>query len=73
MIQKKTFPALLALAACGVFASSAQAATIQITEWMYQGAAEKGEFIEFTNMGASAIDMTGWSFDDDSRNAGTVR
>lgn len=45
-------------------------ADIRITEWMYDGTG--GEFIEFTNVGAVAIDMTGWSFDDDSRVAGTV-
>lgn len=45
-------------------------ATIRITEWMYSGV--DGEFIEFTNVGMSDIDMTGWSFDDDSRLAGTV-
>jgi predicted extracellular nuclease len=52
------------------FVSVAQA-EIRITEWMYssQGA---GEFIEFTNVGDTAIDMSGWSFDDDSRVAGTV-
>ena len=56
-------------------ASSSQAA-MRITEWMYQGATtvdpedplnEAGEFIEFTNVGAAAIDMTGWTYDDDSR------
>ncbi len=38
---------------------------MRITEYMYNGA--DGEFIEFTNVGASAIDMAGWSFDDSSR------
>jgi hypothetical protein len=42
---------------------------IEITEYLYSGA--DGEFIEFTNVGGSAIDMTGWSFDDDSRTPGT--
>ncbi len=37
---------------------------MRITEWMYSGAS--GEFIEFTNMGTSPVDMTGWSFDDDN-------
>jgi predicted extracellular nuclease len=40
-------------------------AEVRITEWMYQGGS--GEFIEFTNLGSSAIDFTGWSYDDDSR------
>lgn len=36
---------------------------MRITEWMYSGAS--GEFIEFTNLSAEPIDMTGWSMDDD--------
>lgn len=40
-------------------------AGMYITEWMYSGA--NGEFVEFTNLGAVPIDMTGWSYDDDSQ------
>lgn len=36
---------------------------MRISEWMYSG--DSGEFIEFTNMSESPVDMTGWSFDDD--------
>lgn len=43
---------------------------MRITEWMYSGT--DGEYVEFTNVGPTAIDMTSWSFDDDSRTAGTV-
>jgi Lamin Tail Domain len=35
---------------------------IRITEWMYKGA--NAEFFELTNVGASPVDLTGWSFDD---------
>ncbi len=54
--------------------ASAAQAQMRITEWMYNGAASGsvGEFVEFTNVGSSSINMTGWSFDDDSRNPGTV-
>ncbi len=54
-------------------ASSAGAA-MRITEWMYNGMAtgSVGEFVELTNVGAAPIDMTGWSFDDDSNLPGTV-
>ena len=47
---------------------------IEITEWMYNGAATDafGEYVEFTNTGTTAVDMTGWSYDDSSRIAGTV-
>lgn len=64
-----------------VFAATALAAAafaplasaqVYITEWMYSGNGETGEYIEFTNLGATAVDFTGWSYDDDSRNAGTV-
>jgi uncharacterized protein len=45
-------------------------AAIEITEWMYQGA--NGEFVEFTNTGSTAVDMTGWSYSDNHRTAGDV-
>ena len=41
-----------------------------ISEFMYSG--NGGEFVEFTNVGNVAIDMTGWSFDDDSRIPGVL-
>ena len=57
-----------AIIAATVLAAGSASAQIQITEWAYS--AEGGEFVEFTNTGAVAIDMTGWSFDDDSATAG---
>src|SRR5690606_27411600 len=49
-------------------------ATIRITEFMYQGSAEPpseaGEFVELTNLGTDAVDFSGWSYDDDSREPG---
>ena len=60
--------AALAAAAFAPLAS----AQVYITEWMYNGNGATGEYIEFTNLGATAVDFSGWSFDDDSRNAGTV-
>lgn len=38
---------------------------IRITEWMYSGTGS--EFVEFTNVGSTPVDMTGWSYDDNSR------
>ena len=64
----------IALCIITLFAATAQA-QMRITEWMYNGKLDGnslGEFVEFTNVGSSAIDMTGWSFDDDSRTAGTA-
>jgi len=52
-----------------IILSSVAFANMQITEWMYSGGG--GEFVEFTNVGSEPVDMTGWSFDDDHRIAGT--
>lgn len=61
------------LAAIGLCLSGAAAhADVQITEWMYNGAGATGEYIEFTNLGTSTVDFTGWSFDDASRTPGSV-
>jgi hypothetical protein len=49
-------------------ASAATGGVIRITEWMYQG--NGGEYIELTNVGDAPVDMTGWSYDDDSRIVG---
>jgi predicted extracellular nuclease len=59
-----------ALLAATLVVSGAANASIQITEWMYSGYGP--EFIEFTNVGPTPIDLTGWSYDDDSRIPGTV-
>lgn len=53
------------LAAALAAAAPAFAADVQITEWMYKG--NGPEYIEFTNMGSAAVDLSGWSYDDDSR------
>lgn len=67
-MKNKPFSKLLVAAALSAGLVNAASANVHITEWMYNG----DEFIEFTNMGGSAVDFTGWSFDDDSRNPGTV-
>jgi len=41
-----------------------------ITEYMYAGPG--GEFVEFTNLSDSAVDMTGWSYDDNHFGGGAV-
>lgn len=43
---------------------------MRITEFMYGGT--NGEFIEFTNVGSAAIDMTNWSFSDNGETPGDV-
>lgn len=64
--------ASLFAAAPALALATAPAPNIQITEWMYNGNGKTGEYIEFTNMGAVAVDFTGWSFDDNSRTPGSV-
>lgn len=66
--QKFSVRRTLLMLAALVFIGSAAKAQIRITEYMYSGA--NGEFVEFTNVGATAIDMTGWSFDDATRHVG---
>lgn len=58
--------------AIGLVALLASAAfgDMVISEWMYSGT--DGEYIEFTNNGSESVDMTGWSYDDDSQTPGTV-
>jgi len=43
--------------------------SIQITEYLYSG--NNGEFVELTNIGLAPIDFAGWSFDDNTRTAGS--
>ncbi|HVH34787.1 MAG TPA: CotH kinase family protein [Tahibacter sp.] len=50
------------------FTSAAGTNGLRITEWMYAGVS--GEFIELTNLSGAAIDLTGWSLDDDHATAG---
>lgn len=62
---------LSCIAALLVALSAAQAnAGIVITEWAYSAA--NGEYIELTNTGAAAVDLTGWSYDDDSGVVGST-
>jgi hypothetical protein len=42
---------------------------VKITEYMYSGS--DGEFLELTNVTSAAIDLTGWSLDDESATPGT--
>lgn len=56
------------LAALAMSSATFAAGQIVITEWMYSGA--DGEFVELTNIGDMAIDLTGWSYDDDSQTPG---
>lgn len=62
---------MIKLTTIALFAAAGAAnAGMRITEYMYQGNGD--EFVEFTNLSGAAIDMTGWSFDDDSRIPGVL-
>jgi predicted extracellular nuclease len=67
------FPAVAATLLFVVGINNSYAA-MRITEWMYNGlaAGSIGEFVELTNVGNAPVDMSGWSFDDDSRAPGTI-
>jgi hypothetical protein len=56
---------ILLVSVLGAFSVSAQ---MRITEYQYNGS----EFVEFTNVGATNIDMTGWSYSDAARSPGDV-
>ena len=61
---------MVAVTAMWFGVATAAQGQIRITEYMYSG--NGAEFVEFTNTGASQVDMAGWSFDDSSRVPGTV-
>ena len=67
--QILSFGACVAL----MLAHSSAWGAVRITEFMYNStSASTGEFVEFTNLGSSAVDFTGWSFDDSSRTPGST-
>ncbi|HSB96090.1 MAG TPA: lamin tail domain-containing protein [Spongiibacteraceae bacterium] len=72
--SKSLAAAIIAATFFGPLLSSAEAATanVRITEWMYKNEGSPGEFIEFTNLGSVAVDLTGWSYADSSAKAGDV-
>ncbi len=55
---------ILAVLAGSLFCPAIGQAQMRITEYMYSGNGAANEFIEFTNVGATPIDLTGWSYDD---------
>ena len=70
MIRKTFIHAMLGASAILAASGAALADTvpdIRITEFMYKGEGSPGEFVEFTNLGTTAVDMTGWSEDDSTR------
>ncbi len=70
MIRSFTKTWLAAATLLVIITGSKAGAQMRITEFMYQGA--NGEFVEFTNIGNTAINMNGWSYSDDARTEGLV-
>lgn len=68
MRTPKLLTRLLSAALLSAGLMSTAQAQVRITEWMYSG--NGGEFIEFTNLGSTSVDFTGWSYDDDSATPG---
>jgi uncharacterized protein len=81
MIEPSLIPALLCVGAIASVASPAHAATfipnnpsladVRITEFMYKNENSPGEFVQFTNLGTTAVNMNGWSEDDATDKVGT--
>ncbi len=63
---------LSALVVLGATAPAFAQGQMVITELTYQSQTGGIEFVEFTNIGNAPVDMTGWSYDDDSFTAGTI-
>lgn len=59
-----------AILAATVIAAGSASGQMRITEWAYS--ADGGEYVEFTNVGGAAIDMSGWSYDDSSQLPGEL-
>jgi predicted extracellular nuclease len=72
-MMKKSLVYLLvgssALVAAAGTATASSIPDIRITEYMYNPVNSPGEFVEFTNLGTTAVDMTGWSEDDSTEQA----
>jgi len=60
-MKRQIFALAAALATGAAFAADG----VVITEWMYQG--RVFEFVEFNNVGTTAVNFSSWSYDDDSR------
>lgn len=74
-MSKKTLVvcALLSGVALAGAVTAADASTlpdIRITEFMYKNENSPGEFVQFTNLGTTAVNMSGWSEDDGSGKVG---
>ena len=73
MQKQNLVRALLSLGALAGVASGAYADSlpdVRITEFMYKNENSPAEFVQITNLGTTAVDMTGWSEDDSTGQPG---
>ncbi len=70
----KNFDKAVVAALVAISSMTAAQAQVRITEWMYNPANSVGEYVEFTNLGSTAVDFgtLSFSFDDSSRTAGST-
>jgi Lamin Tail Domain len=73
MLKRNLVRVLLSAGAVAIAAVSAHAdplPDVRITEFMYKQSQSPGEFVQFTNLGSTAVNLSGWSEDDDNDTAG---
>ncbi|HTW73472.1 MAG TPA: lamin tail domain-containing protein [Steroidobacteraceae bacterium] len=71
--RTRIFRALLcgvALTGAATAATASSLPDVRITEYMYKNENSPGEFVQFTNLGSTPVDMSGWSEDDSTDDPG---
>jgi hypothetical protein len=73
MLKQNLIRVLLSAGAVAGAAASAHAdplPDVRITEFMYKNVNSPGEFVQFTNLGSTAVNLSGWSEDDATETPG---
>ncbi len=73
MLKQNLIRVLLSAGAVAGAVASAHAdplPDVRITEFMYKNVNSPGEFVQFTNLGSTAVNLSGWSEDDSSDTPG---
>jgi uncharacterized protein len=73
MLKQNLVRILLGAGVAAVAAASVHADTlpdVRITEYMYKNENSPGEFVVFTNLGTTAVNLSGWSEDDSTGDPG---
>ncbi|QID19490.1 PEP-CTERM sorting domain-containing protein [Nitrogeniibacter mangrovi] len=72
ILTKAVAAAAVTLLAVGASAAHADVRITEIAPWSSGNSSLGQDWFELTNTGASAVDITHWSWDDDSQNPGTA-